>query len=180
MTVTTYNETPLFEVEGTAVANTAPRGRRTNKEVVKTSSGETSQDIMKEWIDRCQKFSGGTPVPPNVISRLAKQVKSLIGAGYETNQIKYGLTVWTVRWMDNPLTAPEQLDRLTWKAVMDSTAEGQRFQAELKEAVTRFRGDTTALTGGVSKKEKRDIENAQGKKGWREALRERKLREGDA
>lgn len=177
MTANPETEVALFEMKEAPVAERAPRGRRSKKsEVAKTQTGESAQDIMKAWIDICQKRTG-VPVPEGVIKRLSRQVKSLIVSGYQTNQIKNGLTLWTVRWMDNPLINPEQLERLTWKIVMDASPEGRRFQAELKEAVTRFMGKSPAVTGGMSKQEKRNVENTQGQMGWRERYAERKRRE---
>lgn len=179
MTVDTNAEAALFTMDKEVeVASPKPRGRkRSSAEVATTSTGENAQQIMGAWIDKMTQSTGGVPVPSNIVKRLAKQVKSLISSGYETNQIKNGLTIWTVRWMDNPMVAPEHLERLTWKLVMDSSPEGRQFQEELKSAVTRFAGHTTAVSAGASKQEQRRIENTRGKMNWRERYAERKRRE---
>lgn len=101
MTVGTEHEVALFDMKESKVAAKSPRTRRTKSEVATTATGENAQDIMSTWIDICQKRTG-VPVPDGVIKRLARQVKSLIVSGYQTNHIKNGLTIWTVRWMDNP------------------------------------------------------------------------------
>lgn len=178
MTASAGNDPTLFTFEGAAaVAKTNPRRGRKKQEVAATTpSGENSGDIIAAWIAACQERTG-VPVPQSVIKRLSRQVKSLVHSGYQTNHIKNGLLIWTVRWMDNPLTSPEQLDRLTWKLVMDQSPEGRRFQAELKEAVYRFNGQSSALPGGATKKQQRDIDNTQGKLGWRERYAERKRME---
>lgn len=180
MTVDTQPEA-LFSLqkEEAPVASTSPRrGKKTRAEVATTPTGENAQEIIGAWIDKMTQSTGGIPVPDNIVKRLAKQVKSLISSGYQTNQIKNGLTIWTVRWMDNPMVAPEHLERLTWKLVMDTSPEGRQFQDELKSAVRRFAGETTAITSGMSRQEQRSIENAQSKQTWRERYAERKRQEG--
>lgn len=179
MTVDTHPDA-LFKMEQEeSVASTQPRGpKKPRAEVATTPTGENAQEIIGAWINKMTESTGGIPVPDNIIKRLAKQVKSLISSGYHTNQIKNGLTIWTVRWMDNPMVAPEHLERLTWKLVMDTSPEGRRFQGELKSAVARFAGESTAITGGLSRQEQRSVENAQGKQNWRERYAERKRQEG--
>lgn len=180
MTVSTNVEAALFTMsqQEDEVAESKPRRRKRapSTEVV-TSDGVNAQQIIAAWIEVMTKNTGGTPVPPNIIKRLAKQVKSLISSGYETNQIKNGLTIWTVRFMDNPLLSPETLERLTWKLVMDTSPDGRAFQQELKTAVTRFAGHSTAVTSGMSRQEQRAVDNARGKLNWRERHAERKRRE---
>lgn len=178
MTVNIHADTPLFTMnKEDEVAEPKPRRRkRASAAEVVTPDGMNSQQIIAAWIDVMTRNTG-TPVPSSVIKRLAKQVKSLISTGYETNQIKNGLTIWTVRWMDNPLLSPETLERLTWKLVMDASPEGRQFQAELKTAVVRFAGHSTAVTGGTSRQEQRNVANTQGKQDWRARHAERKRRE---
>lgn len=179
MTVAANKDVALFTMskQEVEVAESKPRGRKRPSTEVVTSDGVSAQQIISAWIDKLTENTGQVPIPTNVIKRLAKQVKSLISSGYEANQIKNGLTIWTVRWMDNPLLPPETLDRLTWKIVMDSSAEGRQYQEELRAAVRRFAGHTTAVSSGMSRQEQRNIENAQGKQNWRERHAERKRRE---
>lgn len=177
MSIDARAETPLFTMaKEDEVAEPKPRRRKRASAEVVTPDGMNSQQIIAAWIDVMTRNTG-TPVPPSVIKRLARQVKSLISSGYEANQIKNGLTIWTVRWMDNPLLSPETLERLTWKLVMDTSPEGRQFQAELKTAVVRFAGHSTAVTGGASRQEQRNIENTKGKLDWRARHAERKRRE---
>lgn len=179
MTTNTNVDIALFTMtkQEVEVAEPKPRGRKRPSAEVMTSDGMNAQQIIAAWIDKLTESTGGVPIPSNVVKRLAKQVKSLIASGYTTNQIKNGLTIWTVRWMDNPLLSPESLDRLTWKLVMDSSPDGRRFQDELKSAVSRFAGHSTAVNGGMSRQQQRTIENNQAKMSWRERHAERKRRE---
>lgn len=179
MTVDTNKDVALFTMskQEVEVADSKPRGRKRPSAEVVTPDGDNAQQIIAAWITMLSENTEGLPVPSNVIKRLAKQVKSLISSRYETNQIKYGLSIWTVRWMDNPLLSPEALDRLTWKFVMDSSPEGRRFQEEMRTAVRRLAGHSTAVSSGTSRKDQRTIENTQGKQNWRERHAERKRRE---
>lgn len=177
MTVNIHVDTPLFTMnKEDEVAEPKPRRRKRASAEVVTPDGTNAQQIIAAWVNVMTRKTG-TRVPPSVTKRLARQVKSLISTGYETNQIKNGLTIWTVRWMEAPLLSPETLERLTWKLVMDTSPEGRQFQAELKTAVVRFAGHSTAVTGGTSRQEQRNIANTQGKQDWRARHAERKRRE---
>lgn len=178
MTVDTRTDTPLFAIaeEKKEVAESKPRRGKSPRAEIVTADGDNAQAIIGAWVDMMKRRTG-IAVPPTVTKRLARQVKQLISAGYETNQIKNGLTVWTVRWMDYELLPPEALDRLTWKLVMDTSPEGVQFQSELKSAVFRLAGHSTAVTGGTSSQKQRAITNSQAKQDWRSRHAERKRRE---
>lgn len=170
------SETPeLFEVPKGAKRDTPRKStavaKKAAKEVARTEDGHSAADIIGQWVDICKKRTG-VPVPHGTLGRVGKQVKQLITSGYSTNQIKVGLSVWTARWFNNPLIAPEQLESLTWKASMDATPEGRSFQQEVHDSVHAMLGHSSAVTGGGTARERRDTENARGAVGWRERLEE--------
>lgn len=161
---------PLNDVES------VPRRRQTAKPVVATTDGYTARDIIAEWSAYLHEKTG-FPVPQTMTSRLGKHIKALIHAGYSTNHIKQALTIWTVRWFDNPLLAPEHLERLAWKLGADSTPEARRAQQDLRHAVSTLQGYTTAAPPPATKQEQRKVANTRGKMGWREQYAQRKRQE---
>jgi len=143
-----------------------PRRKSETKKVA-TPDGHTAQDIIREWSGYLHERTGA-PVPQTMAGRLAKHVKALIHAGYNTNHIKQALTIWTVRWFDNPLLSPAHLEALAYKLMADSTPEARRFQDEFRSAVSALRQYTTAAPPPASKQEQRKVANAQAQMGWRE------------
>lgn len=171
MTASAGNEIALFDMTGDAVAERGSR-KSSSKSEVATRTGETARDILGGWVGYCKERTGLT-VPKTVRGRISTHIKSLISDDYQSTTIKNALLVWTVRWIDNPLTSPSMLEQIAWKLAMNGTPEGRRFQDELKAASLRLNGTTFAGTA----REKRAVENEQGKQSWRERYAERKRME---
>lgn len=129
-----------------------------------TRDGYHAGDIIAQWYRFCVDGSGVT-IPSRVSARIGKEVKRLIQDGYDSNTIKCGLTVWTARFLDNPMLSPNALSQLTWKAQLDSTPQGRRFQSELKAALTRFQ--PTAAAVATNRHEARVAQNAGALAKWR-------------
>lgn len=177
MTASAGSEIALFDVEGASVAKRGKAQEPKTKTVARTSTGETAQDIIGAWIGFCQERTG-LSVPNVIRGRLSRHVKSLIVDNYGATTIKNGLMIWTSHWMDNPLSSPSMLEQIVWKLAMDQTPEGRRLQEELKVAILRF--DQTnggTATSFMSKQDKREAKNAQGRAGWRELHAQRKRME---
>lgn len=153
------------------------RKRSSSSEVATTATGQNASDIIGQWVGLCQGKTDGVPVPSTIIKRMAKQVRLLITAGYTTNQIKMGLTVWTVRWFENPMLSPTTLEQLTWRVSIDTSKAGRAFQAEMQHAKEVLVGATSAASDRTSPTERRNSENIKGEMGWRERVAERQRRE---
>lgn len=80
-----------------------------------TPQGQNAGDILKQWIDWYTRCNNGVPIPQTIIARIGKQIRGLIVSGYTTDDIKYGLAIWTVRQSVDPRLSPTNLDGITWE-----------------------------------------------------------------
>lgn len=168
----------LFEIRNPDTSSVPSKPKRSGAEVAKTPTGQNAGDIIGQWVGLCKERTDGVPVPSTIVKRMARQVMLLIKAGYSTNQIKLGLTVWTVRWFENSMLSPTTLEQLTWRVSIDASRAGREFQAEMQRAKEVLVGQTaTVAERPGTAQERRQAENTRGEVGWRERAAARKRQE---
>lgn len=131
-------ETPLYGFGGMDTGK-SPTGKSLDKakksqpkNTPVTSTGQSAADIVGGWLSWYgQNFS--IPVPQSVVARLGKSVRALILTGYRTDDIKWGLTLWTSRQLNDPMLSPLALENLTWSVAREHTGEASRVRNDLKE-----------------------------------------------
>ena len=157
-------ETPLFDlaVPAQAQAPAPKKDKATPKQaVVRTPTGESAQDVVAGWIDWYQGGSG-VPVPPRIIARIAKEVRSLILGGFQVNEIKFGLAFWTVEKMNNPMLSPTHLESYVWQIAHNTRPQAQEWKAHMNARVAEFNKGAYRIGGAApSKAETRRLQNDQ-------------------
>lgn len=119
-----------------------------------TPTGESAGDIIAAWV-MWQKAGTGVPLPESVISRIGKQVKSLIATGYTTEEIKHGLSFWTISQLDNDMLSPIALDRFVWKWARDTRAGAREWCQTMRQQVIAYSTGAGVTPPGQSKADQR-------------------------
>lgn len=156
-----HEETRLIALPGAPEAPGRTLARREEREAIKaavsvprTESGESAQDILAAWVGWYEQGSG-VPVPQSVIVRIGKQVKSLISTGYTTDEIKHGLSIWTVAQMDNDMLSPTMLDRFVWRFARDTRAGAAAWRDAVRQQVATFSQGGYGGASGMSRADQR-------------------------
>ena len=129
-----------------------------------TDTGDSVAEILGSWVAWYQCGSG-VPIPQSVRARLGKQVKQLIVTGYQTDEIKHGLAIWTVEQMDNPTLSPTLLDNFVWKYTRDTRAGAREWQEAVRRRVAEFSSVANKARG---KSEARRANNIQVLQDWKD------------
>lgn len=171
-----HEETRLISVPGAPEAPGRTLAKRQERKVVKaaasvprTTTGESAADIIAAWVGWHHRGSG-VPVPQSVIDRIGKQVKSLITTGYTTDEIKHGLSIWTVVQMDNDMLSPTMLDRFVWRFARDTRSGAAAWRDTVRKQVAAFsQGGYGGVSGPASKAETRRARSLQAIQEWTES-----------
>lgn len=153
-------ESRLFRMKGspppparTLRAKEDARAQRELSTVARTSTGESAQDITGAWVTWYES-GAGVPLPKQIVSRMAAEVKSCIQSGYTTNEIKLALAYWIAQQMHQEQLSPKVLSTYAWRIARDTRAgageRSRRMQAEIKAFC-----DAAGVSSGGSKSQQR-------------------------
>lgn len=149
----------LFSSEGIerSKAVEKPSGKKKMTLSPTTPEGDNAGNIIAAWIDWYTECDG-VPIPKATISRMSKHVLELIQSGYNSADIKYGLAIWTIRKIEDPMLSPQQVDSFTWDWA-SSTRGGRRngWRERTIEQVRSFGGN--AGNAGKTTRQQRQESN---------------------
>lgn len=130
----------LFETPKAAKSKAVAPAKKKVSLVARTPDGDDASTIIAAWID-WYTASDGVPIPKATISRMSKHVKDLITSGYTSTDIKYGLALWTIARVDNPMLSPSYVDNYTWDWASSTRGNRKQWRAQVVQQVRSMSGN---------------------------------------
>lgn len=134
-------EQRLLRAKGAPPPPSKAVARKVADPVPVTSTGEHAGDIVGAWVAWYSQTCD-VPVPGSIVSRMGKQVKTLIVTGFTTDEIKFGLAAWTLKQLDFPGLSPTALDMLVFSYARDTRAGAAEFREKLRRGLAQLSNDT--------------------------------------